>query len=80
MNAPGPAVVDARGQRCPLPVIALARRARDLPVGSRLEVIATDPAARHDIPAWARLRGHVIESTQEAPDGAWHVIVRLAAP
>jgi tRNA 2-thiouridine synthesizing protein A len=51
-------VVDARGLRCPLPVIRLAQRAAGLAPGTVLEVWATDPAAALDVPAWARLRGH----------------------
>ncbi len=49
--------LDCRGQRCPLPVIALARRLPQLPVGAVLRVLADDPAAAVDIPAWCRLRG-----------------------
>ena len=49
--------LDCRGQRCPLPVIALARRLGELPVGAELTVLADDPAAANDIPAWCRLRG-----------------------
>ena len=49
--------LDCRGQRCPLPVIALARRLPELPVGNVLTVLADDPAAANDIPAWCRLRG-----------------------
>ena len=52
------AVVDARGLRCPLPVIHLARRAADEEAGTVLEVWATDPAAGSDVPAWCRMRGH----------------------
>jgi len=48
--------LDCRGQRCPLPVIALARRLLELPVGTVLRVFADDPAAAVDIPAWCRLR------------------------
>jgi TusA-related sulfurtransferase len=51
-------VVDARGLRCPLPVIHLARRAVEEPPGTLLEVWATDPAAAADVPAWCRMRGH----------------------
>ena len=50
-------VVDARGLRCPLPVIELARAAQGSPAGTVVEVWATDPAARADIPAWCRMRG-----------------------
>jgi tRNA 2-thiouridine synthesizing protein A len=49
--------LDCRGQRCPLPVIALARRLPEVPVGAVLRVLADDPAAANDIPAWCRLRG-----------------------
>ena len=49
-------VVDCRGQRCPLPVIELARRLAELPVGAVLRVLADDPAAAGDIAAWCRLR------------------------
>lgn len=70
-------VVDARGQRCPLPVISLARRARGLPAGTAVEVLATDPAARHDVPAWARLRGHRVEAEHLDGDGTWHATVLL---
>jgi tRNA 2-thiouridine synthesizing protein A len=48
--------LDCRGQRCPLPVIELARRLPALPVGAVLRVLADDPAAAVDIPAWCRMR------------------------
>lgn len=51
-----PVVLDCLGQRCPLPVIALARRLPELPVGGVIRVLADDPAAALDIPAWCRMR------------------------
>lgn len=50
--------IDALGKLCPLPVIELARRIRDVPVGAVVRVLADDPAARLDIPAWCRMTGH----------------------
>jgi cysteine desulfurase len=50
-------VVDARGRRCPTPVIELARRIGDVPLGGRVALLADDEAARHDVPAWCDLRG-----------------------
>jgi tRNA 2-thiouridine synthesizing protein A len=50
-------VLDCLGQRCPLPVIALARRLPAVPVGDIVRVLADDPAAANDIPAWCRLKG-----------------------
>jgi tRNA 2-thiouridine synthesizing protein A len=52
-----PEIVDCAGQRCPLPVIALAHRVAEVPVGTVVRVVADDPAAATDIPAWCRLRG-----------------------
>ena len=50
-------VLDCRGQRCPLPIIELARALPTLAIGTVLRVLADDPAAAIDIPAWCRMRG-----------------------
>ena len=49
-------VLDCLGQRCPLPVIALAKKIRDVPVGEVIRVLADDPAAPNDIRAWCRMK------------------------
>ena len=49
--------VDSRGRRCPLPIIDLARRMPSVPVGAVVRVLADDPAAANDIPAWCRMKG-----------------------
>jgi tRNA 2-thiouridine synthesizing protein A len=49
--------IDCRGKRCPLPVIALARRMAAAQPGDVVRVLADDPAAANDIPAWCRLKG-----------------------
>ena len=49
-------VIDCLGQRCPLPVIALAKRIRDVRAGEVIRVLADDPAAANDIPAWCRMK------------------------
>jgi len=64
----GPTIVDARGLRCPAPVIRLARAAKSAAPGERLTVWCTDPAAEHDVPAWARMRGHALVGTVREPD------------
>jgi tRNA 2-thiouridine synthesizing protein A len=78
-GAPGPDVVDARGLRCPLPVIRLAAAARDHGTGDLLTVWSTDPAARLDVPAWARMRGHrvVVERELAGAPAAWAITVEL---
>lgn len=57
--------VDTRGLRCPLPVIRLAQAARDAQPGTRIVVLASDPAARYDIPAWCRMCEHELGEITE---------------
>lgn len=59
--------LDCRGQRCPLPVIMLARRIGDVPPGGEVLVLADDPAARADIPAWCRLAGQDFRGEEPGP-------------
>jgi cysteine desulfurase len=49
--------INALGKLCPLPVIELGKRIGTVPVGSVIRVLADDPAARLDIPAWCRMTG-----------------------
>jgi tRNA 2-thiouridine synthesizing protein A len=72
--------VDARGLRCPLPVIRLAEAAKGARAGSRIVVLASDPAARHDIPAWCRLRGHELREMSQVSDPAYLRFVVVLRP
>lgn len=69
-------VLDTRGLRCPLPIIELARHVGEVSVGAQIAVVATDPAARHDVPAWCRLRGQEYVGEDHEPDGAPRFRVR----
>jgi len=71
-------VLDCRGQRCPRPIIELARRIGDVEVGACIEVWADDPAARSDIPAWCRMRGQDFDGELTGPAGvpAYRVVRR----
>lgn len=69
-------ILDARGRRCPLPILDLARHIDDVAVGENVTVEADDPAARPDIAAWCRLRGHEYLGEQSAGDGTPGYVVR----
>ncbi|MGN0064534.1 MAG: sulfurtransferase TusA family protein [Nocardioides sp.] len=62
-------VLDCRDLRCPMPVIELAKHVGDVEVGATVAVLAHDPAARVDIPAWCRMRGHEALGEAVGPDG-----------
>lgn len=68
--------LDCRGMLCPLPVIELGRRYAEVPVGALVAVVATDVAARHDVPAWCRMRGQEYAGEDRAPDGVPRYLVR----
>jgi TusA-related sulfurtransferase len=57
--------VDARGQMCPMPILTLARIARDAKPGAVIEIVATDMGAKADIPAWCQKTGNEFLSMQE---------------
>ncbi len=50
--------IDALGRKCPIPIIWLAQQIGDVPVGAVIAVLADDPAAYTDIPAWCALKSH----------------------
>lgn len=71
--------LDCRDLRCPMPVIELARHIGDVEVGEVVAVVAHDVAARVDVPAWCRMRGHEYVGEDAAGDGApRHLVRRLA--
>lgn len=55
MPVPAPLLVDARGLRCPWPVLRLARGLRDGAVS--VELLSDDPAAATEIAAFAAKHG-----------------------
>ena len=68
--------LDCLGRRCPLPVIELAKRIRQVEIGDVVRVLADDPAAANDIPAWCRMKGQEYVGEETAEDGAPRYVVR----
>ena len=71
--------LDCRGMLCPMPIIELGRRHTEVPVGGLVAVVAEDPAARLDVPAWCRLSGQEYVGEDTAPDGVARYLVRRRA-
>ncbi|MGW7687109.1 sulfurtransferase TusA family protein [Kribbella sp. NPDC054772] len=57
--------LDCLGLLCPLPVIKLAKALPTVAVGDTVTVLADDPAAATDIPAWCRMRSQELVSSDE---------------
>lgn len=62
------AALDARGLRCPLPVLRARKCLTALETGQRLLVEATDPMAAVDFPHFCSEAGHRLVAT--ATDGS----------
>jgi tRNA 2-thiouridine synthesizing protein A len=72
MSEAGEHTLDTRGLLCPLPVIRTQDRIRTLTPGDVLHVLASDPGALHDIPAWCRVHGHAFLGAQS--EGRIHTL------
>lgn len=70
--------VDCLGRPCPVPVIELARAVLTVEVGEVVEVLSDDPAARLDIPAWCRMRGHEYVGEDARDVGSSYRVRRLS--
>jgi len=63
--------LDERGAVCPEPVIALGRAAKQVSARPlQIVILANDPAATYDIPAWCRMRGAELADVSKLPDGS----------
>ena len=61
--------IDALGRKCPIPIIMLAEQIRDVPVGAVIAVLADDPAAYTDVPAWCGMKSHEFVFRSELESG-----------
>ena len=68
-------VVDARGLKCPLPVMKAAKALREMRAGETLSVLATDPGAPQDFLDLCAARGHELLLSREA-EGAFEFVIR----
>lgn len=71
-------VLDCLGRPCPVPVIELARALPTLRVGTVIDVLSDDAAARLDIPAWCRLKGQEYVGATPAPAGTAYRVRRAS--
>lgn len=68
--------LDCRRLICPMPVIRVQDEVAKLEDGQTLMAYCTDPGVLNDIPAWSRINGHQVLST-ETVDDEYHVKIRV---
>jgi tRNA 2-thiouridine synthesizing protein A len=71
-------LLDARGLKCPLPVLRARKAMQGLVPGAVLHVLATDPGSVRDFQAFCEATGHALEEQSEE-GGAFSFRVRKRA-
>ena len=72
---PTTTTLDARGLKCPMPIVKTAQAIKQVAQGELLEVLATDPGSVADFAAWSRSTGNeIVESSVQ--DGVYRFVLR----
>jgi tRNA 2-thiouridine synthesizing protein A len=72
-------LIDARGLRCPLPVLRMEKRLEAMLPGSTLTLLTTDPVARLDVPLYCRQHGHACTHEGEGDERRFTIVKGGAA-
>ena len=57
--------LDTSGKCCPMPMVETNKTIKALAAGDILEIIATDPGTRNDIPSWCERTGNRLLEARE---------------
>lgn len=57
--------LDATGLKCPMPVLRARRALKSMASGAVLELLADDPAAASDVPAFCEMTGDTLEEARQ---------------
>jgi tRNA 2-thiouridine synthesizing protein A len=78
MSEPTPdKTLDARGLKCPMPVVKTSQEIKSIAVGGTLLVIATDPGSMADIQAWTKSTGNELVKMEKVEKEFRFLIRRL---
>ena len=67
--------IDAKGQKCPMPVLLASRGMKRMESGEVMLLEATDGGSKSDIPSWAKDTGNeLLDSSAE--DGVYRYVIR----
>jgi tRNA 2-thiouridine synthesizing protein A len=71
-------IIDAKGLKCPMPVIKLQNAVRQAKPGDRLQILSTDKGVCQDIPSWCRINKHTI--VEQAIDDSLYLFTIQVGP
>lgn len=67
--------LDCRGLACPMPLVNIQKRMKDLEPGDEVDFIADDTSCVQDVPAWCGVTGNEVVSL-ENKDGVITALLR----
>jgi tRNA 2-thiouridine synthesizing protein A len=71
-------LLDTKGLACPLPILKTKKALSQLPLGAKLEVLATDPGSVPDFTAFCETTGNLlVEHSQQ--DGIYRFVIEHRA-
>lgn len=70
--------LDARGLKCPLPVLKARKAMKEVAPGALLTVLSTDPGASKDFEHFCEVTGHELVESSVA-DGVYKFVLKKAA-
>jgi len=59
------ATLDTKGLMCPMPIVQLAKKVKEMRPGQVLELVADDVGAKEDVPAWCSRTGHQLVGSEQ---------------
>lgn len=67
---------DARGMRCPIPVLRANKELRAMNDGEILEIQATDGQAPRDFRDFCAENGHLLLTSETHDDGTYRIVIQ----
>ncbi len=72
--------LDARGLRCPLPLLKLKQGLNAMAAGEDIRVLTTDPGSVRDFQAFLRQAKHELLDMQELGEAGFSFLIRKSPP
>lgn len=69
--------LDAKGLMCPMPIVKLAKKFKEMPQGKVLELISDDVGSKEDVPAWCKNTGNQLLEMKEEK-GVFYYYIKKA--
>ena len=69
--------LDLKGLLCPMPMVKVGQRIKDVPVGGVIRAVATDAGSMADIPAWAKSTGNEVLQAEKIGDEFVFLVKRV---